>query len=367
MSRIGLIDADLLDRPNHRFPNLALMKISGYHKALGDHVSLISYDSIAPNAFIQETFDKIYLSKVFTETAVPEYVLQIPGVEYGGTGFFFDKAPRLPDEIEHHFPDYHLYDTLIKNEMRVKGRKKKWYRYYTDYSIGFTTRGCFRHCEFCVNRNENRVYVHSPVSEFLDPSRKKICLLDDNVFGTAKWEDIFNSLISTGKSFMYNQGLDIRLLTKKKAEVLARSRYDSFMTFAFDNYEDREIIIKKIQIFKEQMPLVIPRFYVLVGFDREGKWDDTFWVRDIIELFERLKILMKYRCVPYLMRFYKWQDSPQPFREIYESIVSFGAPIIFKKQTFFDYKTTKGVLAFAKKYPEIADKYFNMRYGEIND
>lgn len=367
MMRIGLIDADLLDRPNHRFPNLALMKLSGYHKALGDNVSLISYDSINPNAFIQETYDKIYLSKVFTETKVPEFVLNMSELEYGGTGFFFDKAPRLPHEIEHHYPDYHLYDTLIKNEMRVKGRKEKWYRYYTDYSIGFTTRGCFRHCAFCVNRNENKVRAHSPVSEFLDPKRKKICLLDDNVFGYAHWPDVFDQLLSTGKQFQYNQGLDIRLLSKKKAEYLSKARYDNFMTFAFDNYQDKDIIIKKIKIFKEEMPKVIPRLFILIGFDREDKYDLAFWERDMFELFERLRILMKYRCVPYVMRFNKWKEAPPPFYSIYEAAPSFGAPIIFKKKTFFEYKTNKGILAFAKKYPEIAEKYFTMRYGEIKD
>ncbi len=365
--RIGLIDADLLDGLNHRFPNLALMKISGYHKALGDDVSLISYDSINPNAFITEKFDIIYLSKVFTDTKVPDFIFDIPELKFGGTGFFFDKAPKLPAEIEHHFPDYHLYDDFIKNEMRAKGRKKKWYRYYTDYSIGFTTRGCFRHCEFCINRNENRVHLHSPVNEFLDVKRKKICLLDDNVFGYSKWNVIFESLIKTGKSFMYNQGLDIRLLSKSKAEMLSRSRYDSFITFAFDDYRDKDIIIEKIKIFKNVMPLAIPRFYILIGFDREGKWDMEFWERDIIELFERLKVLMQYRCVPYIMRFENWKQSPHPFHFIYKSIPSFGAPIIFKKKTFFEYNKNKDMLAFTYQYPEIADKYFNMRYGEIND
>ena len=373
--KIGIIDADLLGRQNHRFPNLALMKISGYYKASGCEVKLVSYDSVHSDAFFPEKFDKIFLSKVFTETQVPEFIFKMDNLEYGGTGFFFDLAPSLPNEIEHHFPDYHLYDNYLNYELKKVNRKKKWFRYYFDYSIGFTTRGCFRHCQFCVNRNENKVRVHSPVSEFLDKKRKKICLLDDNVFGYLRWSEVFDQLIEANKPVQYNLGLDIRLLTEKKAEYLSKIKYDSFMTFAFDNYQDKDVIVKKIQIFKKVMPNAIPRLFVLIAFDRNDKYDLEFWERDVVELFERLKVLMKYRCVPYIMRFIKWKECPPVFYPVYEAVNSFGAPIIFKKKTFLEYATPsstgkgrmKGIVKFVREYPQIADKYFNLRYGEINE
>ena len=65
-------------------------------------------------------------------------------------------------------------DEWIKEKVK-RGKKKSYFKYYTDYSIGFTTRGCFRQCEFCVNKNEKKVYPHSPLSEFVDDKRKKIC------------------------------------------------------------------------------------------------------------------------------------------------------------------------------------------------
>ena len=174
--KIAVIDADLIGRKRHRFPNLACMKISGFHKRHCDSVMLVTdYEAL-------EGYDKIYLSKVFTDTEVPEWVLQLPGIEYGGTGFFYDKAPVLPFEVEHGMPDYALYEPWVK-EMLKKGGNPREYAYYTDYSIGFLTRGCFRKCSFCVNRNYDRVQRHSPLTEFLDPARKKICLLDDNFFG----------------------------------------------------------------------------------------------------------------------------------------------------------------------------------------
>ena len=102
--KIGIIDADLIGRKRHRFPNLACMKISGYHKGLGHDVELkLDYDNL-------DKYDKVFISKVFTDTPIDENVLKLDNVEYGGTGFFFDKAKNLPDEIEHHMPDYHLYD-----------------------------------------------------------------------------------------------------------------------------------------------------------------------------------------------------------------------------------------------------------------
>ena len=97
--RIAIIDADLVDRKKHRFPNLVCMKISGYHKQSGDTVILKSdYNDL-------DEYDKVYLSKVFTDTAVPEGILTLPNLNYGGTGFFYDKAPPLSTEIEHHMPD----------------------------------------------------------------------------------------------------------------------------------------------------------------------------------------------------------------------------------------------------------------------
>lgn len=93
--KIGLIDVD-----SHNFPNLALMKISGYHKAKGDHVEWW-------NGF--QKYDIVYKSKVFDETYSHDmdYVIQADKIIKGGTGYGLHN--KLPDEIEHHFPDYNLY------------------------------------------------------------------------------------------------------------------------------------------------------------------------------------------------------------------------------------------------------------------
>lgn len=87
------------------------MKISSFHKMQGDDVRLLlDYDSVS-------VCDKVYLSKVFTDTAVPDFVLKAENVQYGGTGFYYDKAPKLPQEIEHIMPDYHLYDDWLASHI----------------------------------------------------------------------------------------------------------------------------------------------------------------------------------------------------------------------------------------------------------
>ena len=179
--KIGIIDADLLGRQKHRFPNLACEKISGYWKERGAEVTLLTDYKWA------EDYDHIYISKVFTDTPIPEWVGETEKVHIGGTGFYFDKAPNLPDEIEHHMPDYHLYDEWIQGEVfRAKAEAERvgkpfkessfmvQFKEYTDYSIGFITRGCFRKCKFCVNQKYNHVFEHSSLEEFFDKSRKKL-------------------------------------------------------------------------------------------------------------------------------------------------------------------------------------------------
>ena len=114
--KVGIIDADLITRKKHRFPNLACMKISGYYKELADEVDLITtYDDL-------DTYDRIFVSKVFTDTPVPDYILNDSRVKCGGTGFFYEKAEPLPCEIEHHMPDYHLYDEWVSAQLSRGGR-----------------------------------------------------------------------------------------------------------------------------------------------------------------------------------------------------------------------------------------------------
>lgn len=254
---------------------------------------------------------------------------------YGGTGFFYDKAPALKCEIEHHMPDYHLYDEWVQDQIQ-KGANRTEFKYYLDYSIGFMTRGCFRQCEFCVNRNYKRATIHSPIEEFLDPHRKKICLLDDNFLSHPDWKIMLKSLQDTGKRFQFKQGLDERILTDEKCQLLFNSKYDGEYIFAFDNVADYEIIEKKLKLIRKYTDK-IPKFYVFCGFDRSDNWSD-FWYQDIVDIFKRIDLLMRYRCLPYIMRFNRYTESP--FRGIYVTLARWcNQPSMFKKKSFEEFCT----------------------------
>ena len=336
------------------------MKLSGYYKELGNDVELkLDYEDL-------QLYDKVFISKVFTDTPIDESVLNLPNVEYGGTGFFYDKAPKRPYEVEHHMPDYHLYDEWVQQRLDEGGNRND-FKYYLDYSIGFVTRGCFRQCQFCVNKNYKKVEVHSPLDEFVDYSRKKICLLDDNFFGCPSWKDILSQLQATEKPFQFKQGLDERLLTDEKCEMLFKSKYDGDYIFAFDNVADYELIERKLQLLRKYTEKY-PKFYVFCGFDREDKWDDKFWKQDIFDMFKRIELLMKYHCLPYIMRFNRYLESP--YQGVYKTVGAWcNQPSFFKKKSLREFGIASGVdsarnryiVDFEEKYSEFK-KYMDMKW-----
>lgn len=379
--RIGIIDADLIGRDKHRFPNLVCEKISAYWKERGAEVFLLnSYDSLSD-------YDQVYISKVFTDTPAPKKLKETKKIHIGGTGFYFDKAPNLPDEIEHHIPDYTLYDKWILSELdrqKNKAIKEKkifneskflnQFREYKEYSIGFMTRGCFRKCGFCVNKKYDHVFEHSPLTEFFDPSRKKICLLDDNFLGCPQWKVMLEELINTGRPFKFKQGLDERLLTEEKCKMLFSSKYDGDFTFAFDNVSDYDLIHSKLELIKKYRKNGSIKFYVLVGFL------STDYV-DIENAFLRIDLLLKYGCLPYIMRFQNKNETPWKnsiYRRLYVAIARWcNQPSIIKKMSFREFcianqklrkdqthkcSTLEAMDDFEKDHPDIAKKYFDIRF-----
>ena len=393
--RIGIIDADLLGRKKHRFPNLVCEKLSAYWKEKGAEVELkLDYDNM-------ESYEHVYISKVFTDTWVPEWIqdninmetgeTNLPdNIHVGGTGFFFAHAPNLPDEIEHHMPDYNLYNSWIEEEVQRakeiaenagKTFKEKsfmvQFKEYTDYSIGFMTRGCFRKCPFCVNQKYDRVFRHSLLEEFYDPTRKKICLLDDNFLGCPDWRNILQELVDLKRPFKFKQGIDERLLTEERCEILFSAPYDGDYTFAFDNIVDYELIHQKLRLIRKYTKAINIKFYVLVGFESTD-------VQDIENMWKRVALLMRYQCLPYIMRYQNKNETPwkeSEYRSLYVTMARWcNQPRFFKKKSFRqfceanqDYHKTEGTLCsamkalidFEGKYPDIAKEYFDLRFDQF--
>lgn len=247
--RIGLIDVD-----SHNFPNIPLMKISAWHKSQGDEVTW--YDPM-----FSGHMDKVYMSKVFSFSPDFEYFIDADEVVQGGSGYcislvngkeVFDKSKdaELPPEIEHIYPDYSLYGI-------------------TDTAYGFLTRGCPRGCSFChVEAKEGRRSIKvADLNEFWS-GQKNIVLCDPNILACRQWQDLLQQLIDSKATVDINQGMDIRLMTPEKAEMLKRIKLKN-LHFAWDRFEDKEKILPKFQMFKEitgirDRDLIV---YVLCNFD----------------------------------------------------------------------------------------------------
>lgn len=402
------MDADLLDNGT-RHPNLALLKISGYCKSFGHNVRLIqSYDEVAKDGQINYLdFDLLVMSRVFKFTKVPDiiYLMIKQGfIAYGGTGFFEINGPVLPKAVEHFKPDYTLYNDYI--EWKTGGDEKKKKRDWDDYisySIGFTTRGCIRHCDFCVNRLSNGVTYWSPVKEFLEESRPKIYLWDDNIMAAPPrvFKLVMDDLQATGKPFQFRQGMDIRLMTEEKAKLLCSVKYYGDYIFAFDHYRMDDPKEKK-QVEQTLRGLNVwtkyctkeTKLYVLVAFDSQDE-------KDIEGTLYRIKTLMEYGCLPYIMRFEKYKESR--FKSLYIQLARWcNQPNFFKKMSFrqycvrneeyhqgIQYDTKNGeynnklvfpdgfnprptycscyraMIEFEEEFPEIASKYFDLRFEDI--
>ena len=234
MSRIGLIDVD----GGKTFPNIALMKISAYHKGIGDTVEW--YDPMFGGHF-----DKVYMSKVFSFT--PDYIFPIDAdeIEKGGSGycielidgkevFHKERDKHLPNEIEHIYPDYSIYPHLTK-----------------DTAFGFLTRGCPRGCEFCIVKDkEGRCSIKvADLSEFWN-GQKNIVLCDPNILACKDWKELLQQLIDSKAWVDFNQGLDIRLMTEEKAQMIDQIKVKE-IHFAWDRYEDKVKILPKLELFAE--------------------------------------------------------------------------------------------------------------------
>jgi hypothetical protein len=251
-------------------------------------------------------------------------------------------------------PDYHLYDEWVHQQIQ-KGIKGADLRYYTDYSIGFTTRGCFRKCSYCVNRNKEKVELASPITEFFDPSRKAICLLDDQFFGYPKYEEILDELQSIGKPFQYKQGLDIRLMTSKLAKKLSGCKYDGDYIFAFDDIIDSPLIEEKLSLWREHTSKKT-KLYVLVGYNEVGVSSRSFWVTDLAHAFKRIFTLAEYDCNAYVMRHEDYLKSP--FIQIYNLLASWtNQPWALHTMSFRQFCIGKGMANLYTRYKHDPDRY----------
>jgi hypothetical protein len=270
--KIGLIDVD-----GHNFPNLALMKISAWHKAQGDDVSWwIGF----------EKYDRVYKAKVFTFTPDIETCINADEIIKGGTGYHYpDGGDPLPNEIEHILPDYSLYNT-------------------TDTAYGFLTRGCPRHCPFCIVGDKEGL-VSTKVADLKEfwTGQKYIEVMDPNLLASKDAIGLLQQLVDSKAYVNINQGMDIRCMTDEKLNLINQMKI-KMLHFAWDNYEFSTY--EKLKRFRPQFKYDSRKLkvYVLTNFNTTIEQD-----------LERIYKLRELDYDPYVMIYEKW-NAPKKIRQM---------------------------------------------------
>lgn len=202
------------------FPNLALMKISAWHKAQGDTVEwwvpVLRYD-------------RVYSSKVFDFT--PDSQELPEGTIRGGTGYRdLPMDQTLPTEIDAMYPDYSIYPDC-------------------DYAIGYLTRGCPNHCRWCVvPGKEGQIRPYARWQEIVRQDTDKLVLMDNNILACEYGVEQLEGLIGSGYQIDLNQGMDARLVDDRIASILARLKWIRFIRFSCDQKSQIEPIRRTIEL-----------------------------------------------------------------------------------------------------------------------
>lgn len=217
---IGLHDAEKAHFKTKTFPNLALMKISAWHKARGDTVEW--WNPLC-------RYDRVYSSKVFDFTPADPYLPE--DTIRGGTGYRdLPMDQELPPEIDEMFPDYSIYPEC-------------------DYAVGYLTRGCIRNCRWCVvPQKEGRIRPYRTWQQVVRPDTDKLVLMDNNILACDYGIRQLESLIGSGYRVDLNQGMDARLVTDPVAQILAKVSWIRFIRFSCDQKAQTEPVRRAIEL-----------------------------------------------------------------------------------------------------------------------
>ena len=291
---IGLHDSD-----GTGFPNLALMKLSAWHKAQGDTVEW--WNPLFP-------YDRVYSSKVFTFTEECPYLPE--NTIKGGTGYGI--MDELPPEIDAMFPDYSIYPKC-------------------DHAIGFLTRGCIRACPWCVvPKKEGKIRPYSTWQEIKRPDSRDIVFMDNNVLACQRGIEQIEDMGGKNVRVDFNQGLDARLITDDVARMLARLKWINYIRMSADTDAMLDV--------------------VLTAIDRLGKYGVKPYrvfvyvlIQDIESGERRAIALRDVGANPFAQPYRDFTTNAEPPQEWRDLARWVNHKAIFKTvQTFAEYKARKG-------------------------
>lgn len=301
---IGLIDVD------GKLPNLALMKLSSFYKAAGEHVEFVR-----PDAGRKE-YDKIYASAIFQKSQQEcQHLQEYYGerIEIGGTGW--DITKKLPEDIEKMEPDYGLYtaDMIYPkiSGIMTKERRKKKAQQIVDAGMGFTSRGCIRNCPFClVPKKEGKFRQASEIKDLINPRSNVLTLNDNNITADPYCIDKLREIRERNLIVDINQGCDVRLVTPDIAKAMSEVRHLRSLHYAWDLMKFEKQVIEGIGIISRFIPPHKHMCFCLVGFDTSFE-EDMYRVKKLESLGVRTYI-MRYnerRDDIRLNHFARWVNS----------------------------------------------------------
>lgn len=293
--KIGLIDVDNAQKKKVKYPNLALMKLSAWHKAQGDHVEWW-------NGF--KHYDRVYMSKVFGEEYTPDmpFAINADEVIRGGSGYCIETVngvenwrpelgADLPDEIEHIYPDYSLYPELTKNT-----------------AYGFLTRGCPRGCHFCIvaGKEGRRSRKVADLSEWWS-GQKNIVLMDPNILAYKGHMDLLGQLADSKARVDINQGVDSRLLTPANVEAINAVKVQN-IHFAWDYMKEEKPVLRGLELYRSMAKRKVKgawgAVYTLTNYDTT--MDENLY---------RIYTLRKMGYDPYVM-IYNKPNAPKEIKRL---------------------------------------------------
>ena len=247
-----------------KLPNLALMRLSHWHRARGDVVRFTR----SPYRHLDEPgYDRVYASAIFeySRPHVERLKAEFPAAIIGGTG------SGSATTVESVVGDHAGYS-------------------YDDYpgfaaSLGFTQRGCRLNCKFCVvPGKEGKPKSTATIAEIWRgaPHPKHLHLLDNDFFGQPEeqWRARLEEVRAGRFKVCFNQGLNVRLMTPEAARELASIDYrdDGFTTrrlyTAWDNLKDEGVFFRGVDILEDAgVPATHLLAYMLIGFDKRETWE----------------------------------------------------------------------------------------------